>query len=67
MSEVALTMVSMMRGVAERYCPLRYLSRAVGWLRHSQRHTDVWFGYTPTYVTGVWMGYQSGRSRSGMT
>src|SRR5258707_15613606 len=21
-------------------------------------HTDVWFlGYTPTYVTGVWMGY----------
>ena len=33
-------------------------------------HTDVWFiGYTPTYVTGVWMGYP-GRKKSlgnGMT
>jgi penicillin-binding protein 1A len=25
-------------------------------------HTDVWFiGYTPTYVTGVWMGYPGAR------
>ena len=31
-------------------------------------HTDVWFiGYTPTYVTGVWMGYPGRKSRSAMT
>jgi penicillin-binding protein 1A len=33
-------------------------------------HTDVWFiGYTPTYVTGVWMGYPGKKKDlgSGMT
>src|SRR5918998_4229272 len=33
-------------------------------------HTDVWFiGYTPTYVTGVWMGYSERKKSlgSGMT
>jgi penicillin-binding protein 1A len=29
-------------------------------------HTDVWFiGYTPTYVTGVWMGYPDRKKNLG--
>jgi penicillin-binding protein 1A len=29
-------------------------------------HTDVWFiGYTPTYVTGVWMGYPGRKKNLG--
>jgi penicillin-binding protein 1A len=62
MSEyVALTMVSMMRGVVQGGTasaagvlgvPLAGKTGTVN------DHTDVWFiGYTPTYVTGVWMGY----------
>jgi penicillin-binding protein 1A len=58
---VALTMVSMMRGVVQGGTasaagvlgvPLAGKTGTVN------DHTDVWFiGYTPTYVTGVWMGY----------
>jgi penicillin-binding protein 1A len=59
---VALTMVSMMRGVTgpggtaaaagSLGVPLAGKTGTVN------DHTDVWFiGYTPTYVTGVWMGY----------
>src|SRR2546423_12770065 len=59
---VALTMVDMMRGVtrpggtageaATLGVPLAGKTGTVN------DHTDVWFiGYTPTYVTGVWMGY----------
>ena len=58
---VALTMVSMMRGVVTGGT-----ATAASTLPHPvagktgtvNDHTDVWFiGYTPTYVTGVWMGY----------
>jgi penicillin-binding protein 1A len=58
---VALTMVSMMRGVVEGGTATG--ARAVGVPLAGKTgtvndHTDVWFiGYTPTYVTGVWMGY----------
>jgi penicillin-binding protein 1A len=58
---VALTMVSMMRGVVE--FGTATAARAVGVPLAGKTgtvndHTDVWFiGYTPTYVTGVWMGY----------
>jgi len=61
MSEyVALTMVGLMRGVVNAGTasgasagghPLAGKTGTVN------DHTDVWFiGYTPTYVTGVWMG-----------
>src|SRR5918993_649226 len=58
---VALTMVSMMRGVVTNGT-----ATAASTLPHPvagktgtvNDHTDVWFiGYTPSYVTGVWMGY----------
>ncbi|HVG39520.1 MAG TPA: PBP1A family penicillin-binding protein, partial [Pyrinomonadaceae bacterium] len=60
---VALTMVSMMRGVVENGTATA--ARAVGpGIQLAGKtgtvndHTDGWFiGYTPTYVTGVWMGY----------
>jgi penicillin-binding protein 1A len=58
---VALTMVSIMRGVIQGGTasaagvlgvPLAGKTGTVN------DHTDVWFlGYTPTFVTGVWMGY----------
>src|SRR5437588_7171583 len=58
---VALTMVTMMRGVIQGgtasaasvlNMPLAGKTGTVN------DHTDVWFlGYTPTYVTGAWMGY----------
>ena len=58
---VALTMVTMMRGVIQGGTasaagvlgvPLAGKTGTVN------DHTDVWFiGYTPTYVTGTWMGY----------
>ncbi len=71
---VALTMVEMMRGgiagggtapaAGAVGVPLAGKTGTVN------DHTDVWFiGYTPTYVTGVWMGYP-GRKKSlgaGMT
>src|SRR2546428_3781115 len=58
---VALTMVSMMRGVVQ--FGTASAAQALGSPLACQTgnlsdHTDVWFlGYTPTYVTGVWMGY----------
>jgi len=64
---VALTMVSMMRGVVTGGTATAANSLGVplaGKTGTVNDHTDVWFiGYTPTYVTGVWMGYP-GRKRS---
>src|SRR6266705_4735238 len=58
---VALTMVSMMRGVVEFGTATAARSLGVplaGKTGTVNDHTDVWFiGYTPTYVTGIWMGY----------
>ena len=58
---VALTMVSMMRGVIQGGTASAASSLGVplaGKTGTVNEHTDVWFlGYTPTYVTGVWMGY----------
>ena len=58
---VALTMVSMMRGVVAGGTASAAQSVGVplaGKTGTVNDHTDVWFiGYTPTYVTGVWMGY----------
>jgi penicillin-binding protein 1A len=58
---VALTMVSMMRGVVQGGTASAASSLGVplaGKTGTVNDHTDVWFlGYTPTYVTGVWMGY----------
>jgi penicillin-binding protein 1A len=60
-SYVALTMVSMMRGVVQFGTATAAGSLGVpvaGKTGTVNDHTDVWFiGYTPTYVTGVWMGY----------
>jgi penicillin-binding protein 1A len=62
MSEyVALTMVDMMRGVTAPGGTAPGASAAgqplAGKTGTVNDHTDVWFlGYTPTYVTGVWMG-----------
>jgi penicillin-binding protein 1A len=58
---VALTMVSLMRGVVQFGTAAAASSLGVplaGKTGTVNDHTDVWFiGYTPTYVTGVWMGY----------
>jgi penicillin-binding protein 1A len=58
---VALTMVDMMRGVVEAGTATGAKVLGVplaGKTGTVNDHTDVWFiGYTPTYVTGVWMGY----------
>jgi len=58
---VALTMVDMMRGVVSGGGTAAGASAAgqqlAGKTGTVNDHTDVWFiGYTPTYVTGVWMG-----------
>ncbi len=70
---VALTMASMMRGVVTAGTATAAQSLGVplaGKTGTVNDQTDVWFiGYTPTYVTGVWMGYP-GRKKSlgaGMT
>src|SRR5918995_1815119 len=64
---VALTMVSMMRGVVTGGTATAASSLPhpiAGKTGTVNDHTDVWFiGYSPTYVTGVWMGYP-GRKRS---
>ncbi|MEJ7575899.1 MAG: PBP1A family penicillin-binding protein [Pyrinomonadaceae bacterium] len=64
MSEyVALTMVDLMRGPVEMPGATAAGARALGVQVAGKTgtvndHTDVWFiGYTPTYVTGIWMGY----------
>jgi penicillin-binding protein 1A len=58
---VALTMVSMMRGVIQGGTGSAAQVLGVplaGKTGTVNDHTDVWFlGYTPRYVTGVWMGY----------
>ena len=58
---VALTMVSMMRGVVQGGTATRAQVLGVplaGKTGTVNDHTDVWFlGYTPTYVTGAWMGF----------
>src|SRR5438876_3260427 len=58
---VAMTMVSMMRGVVQFGTATAAGSLGVplaGKTGTVNDHTDVWFiGYTPTYVTGTWMGY----------
>ena len=58
---VALTMVTMMRGVVTGGTATLANSLpapVAGKTGTVNDHTDVWFiGYTPTYVTGVWMGY----------
>ena len=60
-SYVALTMVSMMQGVIQNgtATDARVLGVPLGGKTGTVNdHTDVWFvGYTPTYVTGIWMGY----------
>ncbi|MGB7209306.1 MAG: PBP1A family penicillin-binding protein [Pyrinomonadaceae bacterium] len=58
---VALTMVELMRGVTSGGGTAPGASAAgqplAGKTGTVNDHTDVWFiGYTPTYVTGVWMG-----------
>jgi penicillin-binding protein 1A len=57
----ALTMVEMMRGVVQAGGTAGNASAAghplAGKTGTVNDHTDVWFiGYTPSYVTGVWMG-----------
>ncbi|PYS91796.1 MAG: hypothetical protein DMF62_01755 [Acidobacteria bacterium] len=57
----ALTMVEMMRGVVAAGGTASSASagghQLAGKTGTVNSHTDVWFiGYTPTYVTGVWMG-----------
>jgi penicillin-binding protein 1A len=58
---VALTMVEMMRGVTAGGGTAAAATAGghpiAGKTGTVNDHTDVWFlGYTPTYVTGVWMG-----------
>ena len=58
---VALTMVQMMRGVTAGGGTAASASAGghplAGKTGTVNDHTDVWFlGYTPTYVTGIWMG-----------
>jgi penicillin-binding protein 1A len=58
---VALTMVDMMRGVTSGGGTAGGANAAghqlAGKTGTVNAHTDVWFiGYTPEYVTGVWMG-----------
>src|SRR5688500_16784538 len=66
---VALTMVSMMRGVVTGGTATAASALGVpvaGKTGTVNDHTDVWFiGYTPTYVTGVWMGYPGRKSSLG--
>jgi penicillin-binding protein 1A len=58
---VALTMVDLMRGVVTGGTAAAASAVGVpsaGKTGTVNDHTDVWYiGYTPTYVTGVWMGY----------
>ncbi len=71
MSEyVALTIVEMMRGVTAGGGTASGANAAghqlAGKTGTVNDHTDVWFlGYTPTYVTGVWMGNPRRKSSLG--
>jgi len=67
---VALTMVDMMRGVTRGGGTAPGANAAghqlAGKTGTVNNHTDVWFiGYTPTYVTGVWMGNPKRKSSLG--
>jgi penicillin-binding protein 1A len=67
---VALTMVDMMRGVCSGGGTAPGANAAghplAGKTGTVNDHTDVWFiGYTPTYVTGVWMGYPERKQNLG--
>ncbi|HMM81360.1 MAG TPA: PBP1A family penicillin-binding protein [Pyrinomonadaceae bacterium] len=67
---VALTMVQMMRGVTAGGGTAPGASAAgqqlAGKTGTVNDHTDVWFiGYTPTYVTGVWMGNPTRKTNLG--
>ncbi|MGB8507671.1 MAG: PBP1A family penicillin-binding protein [Pyrinomonadaceae bacterium] len=67
---VALTMVEMMRGVTAPGGTAPAASsvgvQVAGKTGTVNDHTDVWFiGYTPTYVTGVWMGYSERKKSLG--
>jgi penicillin-binding protein 1A len=71
---VALSMVEMMRGVTRGGGTAPGANAAghqlAGKTGTVNNQTDVWFiGYTPTYVTGVWMGNPKRKSNlgSGMT
>lgn len=71
---VALTMVEMMRAVTSGGGTAPGASAGghpvAGKTGTVNDHTDVWFiGYTPTYVTGVWMGNPDRKENlgSGMT
>lgn len=71
---VALTMVDMMRAVCQGGGTASGASAAgqplAGKTGTVNDHTDVWFiGYTPTFVTGVWMGNPERKQNlgSGMT
>jgi penicillin-binding protein 1A len=67
---VALTMVDMMRGVTGPGGTAAGVSAAgqpvAGKTGTVNDHTDVWFiGYTPTWVTGVWMGHPEKKENLG--
>ncbi|MGI9106594.1 MAG: penicillin-binding protein 1A [Pyrinomonadaceae bacterium] len=66
---VALTMVELMRGVVTGGTAAAAGAVGVpvaGKTGTVNDHTDVWFiGYTPTYVTGVWMGYPDRKKNLG--
>jgi penicillin-binding protein 1A len=66
---VAGTMVSLMRGVVQGGTATAAGAVGVpvaGKTGTVNDHTDVWFiGYTPTYVTGVWMGYPDRKKNLG--
>ena len=67
---VALTMVEIMRGVTSGGGTAPAASAighpTAGKTGTVNDHTDVWFvGYTPTYVTGVWMGYSERKKSLG--
>ena len=70
---VALTMVELMRGVVEGGTASAASAAGhplAGKTGTVNDHTDVWFiGYTPRYVTGIWMGNPERKESlgSGMT
>jgi penicillin-binding protein 1A len=67
---VALTMVDMMRGVTAPGGTAPAASsvgvQVAGKTGTVNDHTDTWFiGYTPSYVTGVWLGYPDRKKNLG--
>ena len=66
---VALTMVGLMRGVVTGGTAMAAQSighASAGKTGTVNDHTDVWYvGYTPTYATGVWLGYPDRKKNLG--